>query len=190
MRVRNIRQVSSLFTWCNSPQQPAGWWPPNSSEKTPGARFPFSTFPGAFYWSPRNPWSGSRWPRGRFSTGGVVSSGGAPSCSQTWCPPAESSCPPQWSARRRAGRWSRESTDQSKRSSWTLWSRWRSCWSSEVHLNSVLGPESEWIWSRTAALILRTLVLGSYLFPQLLLFVSFPSWHFVSWSVWKLSETF
>ncbi len=64
-----------------------------------------------------------------------MSCGGAPSSSQTWCPPAGSPCLAQWSAQRQAWRWSRGSTDRNKRSSWTLWSRWPSCWSSETHLN-------------------------------------------------------
>ena len=113
-------------------QQPTAWWPPDFSVKTPGTASPFSTCPGASCWSLRTPWSGSRCPRERFSTRAAASCGGAHSCSQTWWRPAGSSWPTQPSARRPAWRWSTESTDRNRRSPWTLWSRWRCCWSSEV----------------------------------------------------------
>lgn len=137
-------------------QQPTAWWPPDFSVKTRDTASPFSTSPGASCWSLRTPWSGSRCPRGRFSTRAAASCGGALSCSQTWWRPAGSSWPTQPSARRPAWRWSTESTDRNRRSPWALWSRWRCCWSSEIliHLfisTSLYRASVLWEGSHTSA---------------------------------------
>lgn len=126
-----------LLLW--SSRQPTVWWPPDFSEKAAGTMWAFLTFQGVFYFSPRTRWSGSQRLRRRCSTKECVSRGWALSSSPAWCPPAWTSCRARWSVRRRVWRWSRASTDRNKRSFWTLWSLWQSCWTSEIHPNTKVG---------------------------------------------------